>query len=196
MDVFVRAAMNPLSRIGELNDLPVSCVSQLFGRVLFRNLLRNPLNRRQDLGGHCLAYSKFTAFDPIHRDLIWQAVQNLAEAERLRKSEALTGDLLSSRQTRRVSFPRVHCAAQSAGHDRIDQDDVLLALPACNQFKSIATLNLRRNSHLTQALGHQHSRSIVHAIAVATANDLRLHSFSWRSTVSFRKCVAQEMQGS
>jgi hypothetical protein len=88
--------MNPLLLIGELNNFPVLCVSQLFGRELLRNLLRNSLNRRQDLGRNRLTGSEFAAFDPIHRDAIRQAVQNLAEAKRLRQSETVARDLQGS----------------------------------------------------------------------------------------------------
>jgi hypothetical protein len=159
------------------------------------NLLCKALGRGENIGGDLLAHAELITLNSEHSDPLRQAIQNLAKPKSLRQSESMTRKMCSVRQLWRTAFPYVYRACGSTRSNRINEDEVLLIVPTRNEFEGSATLNLRWNSYLAQALSNQNSSTVVHALQIATPYDSSLH-LSSRLTVNFKKSVAQEMQGS
>ena len=61
-----------------------------FGRKLSRNLLRYSFDYTGNFRGQLLSHTKLIALNAEHGDLLWQTIQNLAEAKCLRQSESVT----------------------------------------------------------------------------------------------------------
>ena len=176
-----------------------------FGRKLFRNLLRHSFNGCCNFRRNLLAQAEPIALDPIDCNPLRQAIQSLAKSKRFRHAEPMAGEVLRARKVGRTAFPNMYRAHRSTSHNRVNQDDLLVALPTRYEFEGPTTLNLSRNAEFTQALRNYNSSAVIHTLRVPAPDDSSLHVYVGRTPlsaspflaiVSFRKWVAQEMHGS
>ncbi len=107
----------------------------------------------------------------------------------------------------------MHRPWRRAGHDSIHEDHIVIRAPSLDERERIPSVNFGFEPQVPKPLRDQHAGLIISAMTIPAANNLRfddlhiddLHtiepdqtsiSHASRSICSFKKWVAQEMQGS
>ncbi len=142
-----------------------------------------------------LAETERGSLDPVHHGLAGcpaerpRERQRVDDGERVRRGKAETAHPL-------VALAKDHTvqgAGRCAGADGIDDDEQIETGEVVDQAAGVLAAVEERDAGGGEPVGDEHAGGVVAAVAVAEAGDGGSHR---RSMVTFRKCVAQEMQGS
>ena len=97
-----------------------------------RNLLRHFFDGVQDFRRDSFANAEVFAFDPVDTQGAWKQSKNSAQVDCLGDSEAVARKLRLAGDLRRISIPDVNLSDWRPRHYGVNEDHVIVFVPASN----------------------------------------------------------------